>query len=238
MGTTIESCLLEGKPLLLENVDRPLQSSLDSLLESINEGCNPIMYDDKEIEIAKGFTLILATRLSNPELHPEMFAKVNVINFTVSSSGLEDQFLSFIVDREKPSLQKERVKLETEVQECKNKIQQLEKDLLLRLSSSTGDILDDDKLISVLANTKDISKEVLKRLDEASVTRKTILKLCEEYRQAACRAANLYFLLSDFSLVNAMYKVCFIFNLKSVIGSTNTVFPRSADFTGELYRPL
>lgn len=51
------------------------------------------------------------------------------------------------------------------------------------------------------------SQDVDEKLRVASDTRQRIQIACEEYRPAARRAMQLYFLVTDFSAVNCMYQV-------------------------------
>lgn len=194
--------------MLVENLESNPSATLDQVINGATS--DYITLGDKEVQITKGFQMILTTRQANPDMYPETFAKTTVIDFTVSKHGLEEQLLAFLIEREKSDLYKERKRLDEEVRSCEQKIRNLEADLLTRLSTSTGDILEDSELISVLADTKSISIEVSNRLQEASVMKAEINDSCEKYRGAASRASLLYFLLVDFSAVNCMYQVSII----------------------------
>lgn len=93
-----------------------------------------------------------------------------------------------------------------QVQSYRQKVEQLEADLLFRLSSSSGNLLNDTALIDVLALTKQTAQEVSYKLKGASETTRRITEACEEYRPAAARATLLYFLIADFAGVNCMYQ--------------------------------
>lgn len=110
------------------------------------------------------------------------------------------------MQKEKPELQEQRRKLLEEVNSYQKKIQELEDDLLLRLSSSKGNLLDDTSLIDVLAVTKKTSKEVSEKLKSANEAEHRIISACEEYRPVATRGSVLYFLIAEMSAVNCMYQ--------------------------------
>jgi len=43
--------------------------------------------------------------MPNPAYLPEVFIKVNIINFTVTFEGLEDQLLADVVKNEEPEIE-------------------------------------------------------------------------------------------------------------------------------------
>ena len=83
----------------------------------------------------------------------------------------------------------------------------LEDDLLYRLATSTGNLLDDTSLIEVLQNTKETSAEVQNKLETAAEADKRISAAREEYRPVATRGSLLYFLVVDMAAINPMYQV-------------------------------
>merc|ERR1719311_301647 len=80
-------------------------------------------------------------------------------------------------------------------------LQLLDKQLLDRLSNSTGNLLDDIELIEVLANTKAKSKEVEQKLIDAGEKKIEINEKREQYRPVATRGSVMYFCMTDMTLV-------------------------------------
>lgn len=58
------------------------------------------------IEILKRF--YITTKLRNPHYLPETSVKVTLLNFMITSEGLEDQLLGIVVARERPELEEEK----------------------------------------------------------------------------------------------------------------------------------
>jgi dynein heavy chain len=54
-----------------------------------------------QVEVATGFFLYLVTRLATPAFSPETSAKVTLIDFTVTETGLEEQLLGVLIMKEK-----------------------------------------------------------------------------------------------------------------------------------------
>ena len=88
------------------------------------------------MDYTDSFRLFCTTRLPNPHYTPELSAKVTLVDFTVTMTGLEDQLLGKLILKEKHELEEQRQGLMEEVQSYKKKIKQLEDDLLFRLSNS------------------------------------------------------------------------------------------------------
>ena len=153
-----------------------------------------------------GFYLYITTKLPNPVYSPEISARCAIIDFTVTILGLEDQLLGRVVKTEKAELELERVQLVEEIIESKATIVEMEENLLKKLSSIEGSIVDDDDLISVLQNTKSVSIDVNKKLQTSVETNAKINEAREQYRNVAIRGSVLYFLVVEMSQVNPMYQ--------------------------------
>ena len=205
----LEYCMSEGKSLIIA-VEEEVDPMLDPVLEKriqVRGKTKYISVADKKMDYSDDFQLYLVTRLPNPHFSPELQAKTTLIDFTVTQKGLEEQLLGKVIQREQKALEEQLNIVVEQVTENTKALLKLDADLLERLTSGTGNLLDDDELVGVLKNVKDTALDVKKKLVVATDTRKAIETKREQYRPVAERGAVLYFSVVDMSHVNVMYQV-------------------------------
>jgi len=204
----LEFCLTEGKPFLIEGVENEMDSMVDPVLEKqiVVKGKNRyVKVADQMMDFNLNFRMYMTSRLANPHFSPELSAKTTIIDFTVTQNGLEQQLLGRVLSKEQRSLEESLTSLLKEVTNNTKALQILDKQLLQRLSASSGNLLDDVELIEVLANTKAKAKEVELKLKDAAEKKIEINEKRELFRPVATRGSLLYFCIVEMTLVNWMY---------------------------------
>ena len=111
-----------------------------------------------------------------------------------------------MIQKEQRSLEEQLSSVLNDVATNTKALLRLDELLLERLSANTGNLLDDEELIAVLAETKTKAVEVNEKLLAAGTTRASIDEKREQYRPAATRGSVLYFAIVDMSQVNVMYQ--------------------------------
>lgn len=93
----------------------------------------------------------MTTKLRNPHYLPEISTKVTLLNFMITYEGLADQLLGIVVAKENIELETKKEQLVIESARNKNKLEEIE-DQILKTLSSTTDILGDSKAIEIISN--------------------------------------------------------------------------------------
>jgi dynein heavy chain, axonemal len=206
---TLEGAIQFGKSVLFEAIDTEIDPMIDPVLEKnivINAGVKYIKLGDTQVEWEENFKLFLTTKLSNPYYPPEVFGKTMIINFMVTMQGLSDQLLNVVVGYEKPELERLRKLLITETSENRSTLKGLEDVLLYELSTSTGDIVENENLINTLAEAKTKAMQIEKALEKAKITSADIEENRENYKGVARRGAILFFAMAGLSNISSMYE--------------------------------
>lgn len=110
-----------------------------------------------------------------------------------------------MLTKEQRQLEESLNTLNREVTQNKKDLKLLDDLLLKKLTSSTGNLLEDTELVEILNNTKTQSKEVKNKLIDAEVKTKEINEKREAYKPVAIRGAVLYFTMLEIAQVNWMY---------------------------------
>jgi len=108
-------------------------------------------------------------------------------------------------------------------------LKSLEADLLHRLTTAEGDILENIELIENLEYSKKLSVEINEKVLIAKDTEVMIKEASEIYRPAASRGALVFFLMNDLAKMHSFYK----FSLDSFI----IVINRAIDIVAEQMNP-
>ncbi|XP_049840433.1 dynein axonemal heavy chain 5-like [Schistocerca gregaria] len=103
-------------------------------------------------------------------------------------------------------LQTERTAPATDVTANKRNMQELEENLLYKLTTVQGSLVDDEAVIEVLNVTKNKAAEVREKEAVAAEAEVKISTALEEFRPVATRGSVLHFLIVDMAVVNFMYQ--------------------------------
>ena len=205
----LENSIQFGYPVLLENVQEELDPTLEPLLlKSVFKqgGGLCIRLGDNTIEYSEQFRFYITTKLRNPHYLPEVSVKVTLLNFMITPDGLEDQLLGIVVQKERPELQEEKTKLVLQGAENARQLKEIEDKIIEVLSSSEGNILEDETAINVISSSKVLSNDIAQKQEIAEKTEKKIDNARLEYKPVAIHVSVLFFSISNLANIEPMYQ--------------------------------
>jgi dynein heavy chain len=171
---TVERSIEFGAPVLLENVAEELDPSLEPVLAKnlvdSGGGSFSIKIGENMLDYNPAFKLYITTKLSNPHYTPEVSTKTTIVNFIVVEEGLTNQLLGVVVMKEEPQLEKQKNELVVQVAKGKNRLVELENEILQLLAETQGSLLDNLSLIDTLQESKVISDTVTEQVTIAEHT--------------------------------------------------------------------
>jgi dynein heavy chain len=206
---TLENCIQFGTPVLLENIGEEIDPLLEPLLlkQTFKQGGSLcIKLGDSIIEYSADFRFYLTTKLRNPHYLPETAVKVTLLNFMITPEGLEDQLLGIVVARERPELEDEKNALIVQSAENKRQLKDIEDKILEVLSTSEGNILEDETAIKVLNSSKSVANEISLKQAVAEETERKIDEARMGYKPIAIHSTILFFSIADLANIDPMYQ--------------------------------
>ncbi len=176
------------------------------MISLIQNSVDYIRIGENIIEYSKGFKLYMTTRLRNPHYLPEISLKVKIINFVITPLGLEDQLLGIVTRKEKPELEKLKNQLISESAHNKRQLKDIEDRILEVISSSQGDILEDETAVEILSSSKVLAHEIVEKQIISAKTETDIDEARNGYKPVAAHSAILFFTISDLANIDPMYQ--------------------------------
>ncbi|KAL1398756.1 hypothetical protein pipiens_008712 [Culex pipiens pipiens] len=206
---TVENALINGYTVLLENVGEIIDSGLNPILEKNifrQRGANLIKFGDGLIEYNENFRFYITTNLRNPHYLPEIAVMVTLMNFMITEQGLRSQLLGTVIIQERPDLQEKKESLIIESAQNQEALYNAEAKILQVLSSSEGNILDDENAINILTSSKQLSEEIQAKQLVAVATEAEIDAARQLYIPVARHSAVLFFCTTELANIDPMYQ--------------------------------
>lgn len=205
----LENAIQGGTPVLLENIGEELDPVLEPVLLKQTfkqQGVQYMKIGENIVEYSKDFRFYITTGLRNPHYLPEVAVKVCLLNFMITPQGLQDQLLGLVAAKEKPELEEKKNQLILESAANNKQLKEIEDQILEVLSSSEGNILEDETAIKIFSSSKVLSENISEKQKIASVTEKEIDDTRMGYRPVAEHSSILFFCISELSNIEPMYQ--------------------------------
>lgn len=205
----LENCIQFGTPVLMENVGEEIDPMLEPLLLKQTfklSGALCIRLGDSVLEYSEDFKFYMTTKLRNPHYLPETAVKVALLNFMITEDGLKDQLQGIVVAKERPELEEEKNFLILQGAENKRLLKEIEDKILEVLSSSEGNILEDETAINILSSSKSVSDDISAKQEVAEETENKIDVARSGYQPIASHSTTLFFTITSLSNIDPMYQ--------------------------------
>lgn len=227
---TLAEAISTGTPVLLENMrkritflqffpflietfvvlDEFIDSSLYQILERniVPQKCGKMamLCGGKLIEYNDNFRLYMTSSLPNPHYLPEIASKITLLDFTLTEQGLQQKILSTIIGEERIDLQERKEAHIAEMAKNTELLYKLESNILEVLSSSEGNILEDEMSLNILSTSKSMSEEIQAKQISTAAVAQQIDSQRREYLFAARHASIIYRCITRLASINYMYQ--------------------------------
>ena len=133
------------------------------------------------------------------------FSNINVCNMNINKEGTQEQLLDIIVNHEQYELQKNKTALEKENTKYLNILHQMEENILMTLSETKGNLLENTHAIETLSSSKTLSIETKTKQKRSKVMEIKLDKIRSQYLPVAIMAQRILFVVYKLSHVNMFY---------------------------------
>ncbi|KAJ3372368.1 hypothetical protein HDU91_003796, partial [Kappamyces sp. JEL0680] len=146
---TLESALRFGNPILIQDaevVDAIINPILNKEIRK-SGGRSLCRLGTKDVDFSPTFTLFLISKNTSQHYTADVSSRVTFVNFTTTRESLMHQCLDRFLCHERPDIDAKRRDLLRMQGEFQFRLHHLEKALLDALNESTGNILEDEKVL-------------------------------------------------------------------------------------------
>nr|XP_026693267.1 cytoplasmic dynein 2 heavy chain 1-like isoform X1 [Ciona intestinalis] len=207
-ATTLELAVRFGKTLIIQEMDH-IEPVLYPLLRGDLVSLGPryvVQLGEKTVDYNEEFRLFMTTRNPHPDIPPDAASIISEVDFTTTRAGLKGQLLAITIQHEKPELEERKTELLQKEEKLKIELAKLEESLLEQLAKAEGNILDNKELLQSLNQTKASSLDITKSLSESQQMEASLDQERNAYLPLAECGSTLYFVISDLSKINNMYR--------------------------------
>jgi len=207
-ANALELAVRFGKTLVVQEVDK-IEPILVPVLRKdlVRQGPRlAVQIGEKMIDYNETFRMMLATRNPNPDIPADVRSLLTIVNFSVTLSGLEGRLLGLTIQHEQPELEQTKTTLLKAEEDLKIQLEQMEQKLLVDLSASEGNILENKPLITSLNELKTKSQAIKTKLEQSSKLQESLDAQRNVYQPVAAVGSRLFFTLLDLEKINPMYR--------------------------------
>lgn len=200
-----------GKLLLIEKVGENISSCLNYILnkQSTKEESTEICFENERLTSNKNFRLILITTLTSPNYKTEISDKIRLIDFSITTFSIQKKLLSLVIKTENPLVSKQISIYKKKQKKNENLLKEYEDKILKTLSEAEVDLLEDNKTLKILDDSKNAYIRVNKEIYLPDKVVPTFETLEQNYTEFSHYASNIFFCIEHFCKINKNVKFCY-----------------------------
>ncbi len=194
---------------MIEDAPTVFPNYLDNVLQRNffdRKGKLFVKINDDAFEFNANFRLYFITKVQTAHYLPDVFIKLQIIDFAVSREGLQEKLLADVLGFELPEDEKIRRELITSIADDRLLLKKGEERILDLLTNSRGMILDDIELIESLKISKEIARAVSEKIVISEQKQKELSKGLIKYEPVAQRGVNIFFTIQQLIRIDTMYQ--------------------------------
>lgn len=207
----LKMAVQNGSIVIIEGMRDELPSYMDSIVDKefyfspqdqqyiINFNGESLLYDPR-------FMLVITNKNDNPQFKPEVFIRTNVINFGVTSRGLEEQLLSEVMLIENPQEEERKNENIEKISGFQKQMKEIEEKILYLLVQCENSPVDDENLVNALQMSKSTTLVIAEKIAQVQRIDQQLTKVREFYRSVAQLGSLMYFVVQDISKIDPMYQ--------------------------------
>lgn len=238
----VEDAMRFGGTILIEDAEQ-YDPILDLVLRedfTYNGGRRLVAFGLKTIDFLENFNLVLYTKDAWARVSPFVASRTSLLNFTVTSSNLENQALDITLKHVDSLLYQRREEIVSLQSEYQVKSLQLRQTLLATLANMAGTILESDEAVEALESLEAQSSDMDVKMSESMLVKAEVDEIRDRYSDIADHCKGLFEILMRLSRKNPLYNFSiglFVEVFTSVLGRMEASFDFSL-FISSLYREL
>ncbi|XP_045466552.1 dynein axonemal heavy chain 7-like [Harmonia axyridis] len=205
----VKFCLTSGKLLLVQNVGKDISSSLNTIFnkESTPEEDGYFLdFEGEHLKFNKSFQLIILTKLRSPNYKSEISDKIKILDFTTTNHVLQKKLLGLVIKTENSLVSKQISIYKKKQVKNENLMKQYQENILKTLSNAEADLLEDNKALKILDDTKTLYKSINKEIYLPDKVVPTFEGLEKNYTEFSHYACNIFLCIEEFCRINKNIK--------------------------------
>lgn len=223
----VEDAMRFGGTILISHAELydPIMNPILRKEFSHTGGRRLVQLEKKAVDILPDFRVIFLSKNHAALLPPSFASRVNIVNFTTTSSNVQSQTLDLCLERVHPDLyekQKEITRLQSDYQEKSRFFRQ---QLLDTLNNVAGTILDNDEATDTLQAINSESQVLDEKFAESNTTLQEVDDRRGKYLEIAEHLSSVHDVLRNLSSMSDFYS----FSFKTLVGILNSILKSHLD---------